>query len=148
MYTYITSCSALGRFSLIARKKSHEILPAPRHAHLVAICTHQTYWIHFKTLYDSNGSNHGMTSHYRTILKSTLNNFNFYSSKSKFLDLGYIDVRDYKGLITGAWSSILKSPLNPKTENLIMSLRSNDIVSFWFWGYRGDLRIELQAPVA
>ena len=27
-----------------------------------------------------------------------------------------------------------------------MSLRS-DIVSFWFWGYRGDLRIELQAPV-
>ena len=27
-----------------------------------------------------------------------------------------------------------------------MSLR-NDIVSFWFWGYRGDLRIELQAPV-
>ena len=32
-----------------------------------------------------------------------------------------------------------------------MSLRndigSNDIVSFWFWGYRGDWRIELQAPV-
>ena len=47
---------------------------------------------------------------------------------------------------TGAWSSILKSLLNPKTENFIMSLR-NDIVSFWFWGYRGDLRIELQAPV-
>ena len=31
-------------------------------------------------------------------------------------------------------------------ENLIMSLR-NDIVSFWFWGYRGDIRIELQAPL-
>ena len=29
-------------------------------------------------------------------------------------------------LTTGAWSSILKSLLNPKTENLIMSLRSND----------------------
>ena len=28
-----------------------------------------------------------------------------------------------------------------------MSLRSNDIVSFWFWGYRGYLRIELQAPM-
>ena len=27
------------------------------------------------------------------------------------------------------------------------SLLRNDIVSFWFWGYRGDLRIELQAPV-
>ena len=27
-----------------------------------------------------------------------------------------------------------------------MSLRS-DIVSFWFWGYRGDWMIELQAPV-
>ena len=27
-----------------------------------------------------------------------------------------------------------------------MSLR-NDIVSLWFWGYRGDWRIELQAPV-
>ena len=27
-----------------------------------------------------------------------------------------------------------------------MSLR-NDIVSFWFWGYRGDWMIELQAPV-
>ena len=27
-----------------------------------------------------------------------------------------------------------------------MSLR-NDIVSFWFWGFRGDWRIELQAPV-
>ena len=27
-----------------------------------------------------------------------------------------------------------------------MSL-SNDIVNFWFWGYRGDWRIELQAPV-
>ena len=27
-----------------------------------------------------------------------------------------------------------------------MSLR-NDIVSFWFWGYRGNLRTELQAPV-
>ena len=26
-----------------------------------------------------------------------------------------------------------------------MSLR-NEIVSFWFWGYRGDLRIKLQAP--
>ena len=49
-------------------------------------------------------------------------------------------------LTTGAWSSILISPLNPKTENSIMSLRS-DIVSFWFWGYRGVWRIELQAPV-
>ena len=29
---------------------------------------------------------------------------------------------------------------------LWMSLR-NDIVSFWFWGYRGHLRTELQAPV-
>ena len=48
---------------------------------------------------------------------------------------------------TGASRSILKSLLNPKTENLIMSLRS-DIVSFWFWGYRGNLRTELQAPVA
>ena len=38
------------------------------------------------------------------------------------------------------------SLLNPKTENLIMSLRS-DIVSFWFCGYRGDIKIELQAPV-
>ena len=28
-----------------------------------------------------------------------------------------------------------------------MSLRS-DIVSLCFWGYRGDLRIELQAPVS
>ena len=27
-----------------------------------------------------------------------------------------------------------------------MSLR-NDIVSFWLWGYRGNLRTELQAPV-
>ena len=27
------------------------------------------------------------------------------------------------------------------------SLLRNDIVSFWFWGYRGDWRIELQAPV-
>ena len=27
-----------------------------------------------------------------------------------------------------------------------MSLR-NDIVSFWLWDYRGDLRTELQAPV-
>ena len=27
-----------------------------------------------------------------------------------------------------------------------MSVR-NDIVSFWFWGYMGDLRIELLAPV-
>ena len=27
-----------------------------------------------------------------------------------------------------------------------MSLR-NDIVSFWFWGYWGDIRIELQASV-
>ena len=27
-----------------------------------------------------------------------------------------------------------------------MSLR-NDIVSFWFWGYMGNLRTELQAPV-
>ena len=27
-----------------------------------------------------------------------------------------------------------------------MSLR-NDSVGFWFWGYRDDLRIELQAPV-
>ena len=26
-------------------------------------------------------------------------------------------------------------------------LLRNDIVSFWFWGYSGDLRIELQAPV-
>ena len=48
--------------------------------------------------------------------------------------------------ITGAWSSILISLLNPKTENLTMSLRS-DIVSFWFWGYRGDIKTELQAPV-
>ena len=51
------------------------------------------------------------------------------------------------GLSTGAWSSILKSPLKPQNQKLTMSLR-NDIVSFWFWGYRGDLRIELQAPVA
>ena len=28
-----------------------------------------------------------------------------------------------------------------------MSLLRNDIVSFWFWGYRGYLRTELQAPV-
>ena len=27
-----------------------------------------------------------------------------------------------------------------------MSLRS-DIVSFWFWGYRCDIRTELQAPL-
>ena len=27
-----------------------------------------------------------------------------------------------------------------------MSLRS-DTVSFWFWGYIGDIRTELQAPV-
>ena len=27
-------------------------------------------------------------------------------------------------------------------------LLRNDIVSLWFWGYRGDWRIELQAPVS
>ena len=27
-----------------------------------------------------------------------------------------------------------------------MSLR-NDIVSFWFWGYKGDIGIDLQAPL-
>ena len=27
-----------------------------------------------------------------------------------------------------------------------MSLR-NDIVRFWFWGYRGGIKTELQAPV-
>ena len=30
---------------------------------------------------------------------------------------------------------------------LTMSLRSNDTVSFWFCGYIGDIRTELQAPV-
>ena len=38
------------------------------------------------------------------------------------------------GKTTGAWSLILISLLNPKTENLIMPLL-NDIVIFWFWGY-------------
>ena len=33
-----------------------------------------------------------------------------------------------------------------QNQKLMVSLRS-DIVSFWFWGYRGYLRIELQAPV-
>ena len=28
-----------------------------------------------------------------------------------------------------------------------LDLLRNDIVSLWFWGYRGDWRIELQAPV-
>ena len=32
-----TSCSSAGKLSLIAVKKSFAILPAPRHAHLVAI---------------------------------------------------------------------------------------------------------------
>ena len=49
-------------------------------------------------------------------------------------------------LCTGAWSLILISLLNPKTQNLIMSLCS-DIVSYWFWGYRGEIRTELQASV-
>ena len=48
--------------------------------------------------------------------------------------------------ITGAWSSVLISPIWPQKQKLTVSLRS-DIVSFWFWGYMGDLRIELQAPV-
>ena len=30
----------------------------------------------------------------------------------------------------------------------IKAKSSHDIVSFWFWGYRCDIRIELQAPVA
>ena len=28
-----------------------------------------------------------------------------------------------------------------------MSLLRNDIVRFWFWGYRGEIKTELQAPV-
>ena len=28
----------------------------------------------------------------------------------------------------------------------VMSLR-NDIVSFWFWGYRGEIKTELQSPL-
>ena len=58
----------------------------------------------------------------------------------------FSDITGAAALSTGAGSSILISLLSPKTENLIMSLRS-DIISFWFWGYRGDLRIELQAHV-
>ena len=49
-------------------------------------------------------------------------------------------------LITGAWSSILISLLNPKNQNLTMSLR-NDIMRFSVLGFRSDIRIELQAPV-
>ena len=45
----------------------------------------------------------------------------------------------FMSITTKAWSSILISLLNPKTENLIMSLR-NDIVGFWF----GDWRIEFK----
>ena len=45
-------------------------------------------------------------------------------------------------LITGAWSSILISLLNLK-----ISWLRNDIVRFWFWGYRGEIKTELPAPV-
>ena len=43
---------------------------------------------------------------------------------------------------TEARSYIIVSLLNPKTENLIMSLH-NDIVSFWFWGYRQNFKLLL-----
>ena len=35
----------------------------------------------------------------------------------------------------------------PEIQFNSWSLLRNDIVSFWFCGYRGGLRIELQAPV-
>ena len=85
-------------------------------------------------------------------------------------------------LRTGAWSLVLISPLWPKNQKLILALGNlqyvmtlcamtlwaffwgyrgdirtelqaparnnivNDLVSFWFWGYRCDIRTELQAP--
>ena len=55
---------------------------------------------------------------------------------------------------TGAWSSILISLLNLKPKILLChyvvitrSLLRNDIVSFWFRGYRGEIKTELQAPM-
>ena len=57
-----------------------------------------------------------------------------------------------RNILTVSLKTCLSVPYNttiapkPNAHNFTSTLR-NDIVSFWFLGYRGDIRTEFQAPV-